>query len=201
MEQLNDRYIGPATVMQSYKTEFIVECPKCKHESFVTTSSPWFFNDGKLNCSHCSHSEKAADMIRYKVSVKANCDNCGKLINKVIPCSKEKVDSLAVSCLNCGTSRVHRVRNEEYMSTYNPAALGLDPIFHLPLWLQKNVRGNLLWAYNRSHLHDVKEYVGAKLRERRTTRYTTMVEKLPTFIKEAKNREAILKAIEKMERK
>lgn len=87
------------------------------------------------------------------------------------------------------------------MSTYNPAALGLDPIFHLPLWLQENVRGNLLWAYNRSHLHDVKEYVGAKLRERRTTRYTTMVEKLPTFIKEAKNREAILKAIEKMERK
>jgi DNA-directed RNA polymerase subunit RPC12/RpoP len=201
MEQLNDRYNGAATVIHSYKTEFIVECPRCKHAAFITASNPWFLNDGKLNCSHCSYCEKAVDMIRYKVSVKVYCADCGTLINKVIPHSKEKVNDLAISCSNCGSTEVYRARNDEYIISYNIAGLGLDPIFHLPLWLQENIRGNLLWAYNRSHLHDIKEYVEAKLHERQTTRYTTMVEKLPTFIKEAKNREAILKAIEKMERK
>jgi hypothetical protein len=42
--------------------------------------------------------------------------------------------------------------------------------------------------------------VKAKLRERQVTTHTTMVERLPGFITEAKNREAVLKAIEKMER-
>ncbi|MGB4775795.1 MAG: hypothetical protein WBP45_11525, partial [Daejeonella sp.] len=78
-----------------------------------------------------------------------------------------------------------------------------DPVFKLPLWLQAEIKGHLFWAYNRQHLNEIKNYVGSKLRERliKDYKYTTMVEKLPNFIKDAKNREAIIKLIEKLERK
>lgn len=140
-------------------------------------------------------------MVRYKVSVKRNCDNCGQEILKVIPSAKEKVETIAVSCSNCGVTRSYKPRNEEFTVSYNEPSSGVDPIFHLPLWLQGNVKGNSLWAYNRLHLHEIKQYVQSKLRERQTLRHTTMVERLPNFIKEAKNRESVLKAIDKIERK
>jgi DNA-directed RNA polymerase subunit RPC12/RpoP len=205
MEELTTRYSGLPTVKQSYMTEFVVECPKCKHAALVTAGNPWFLNNGKLTCEHCKHSEKADDLVRYKVSVKRNCDNCGQEILKVIPNSKEKVETIAVPCPHCGVMRNYKPRNEEFSVSYHEPGNGLDPIFHLPLWLQGDVRGNLFWAYNRLHLYEIKQYVQSKLRERRTpertTRHTTMVERLPNFIKEAKNRESVLKAIDKIERK
>jgi len=73
-----------------------------------------------------------------------------------------------------------------------------DPIFNLPLWFQTEVKGEVFWAYNRKHLSDIRDYASAKLRERKATGYTTMVERLPSFIKSAKNRSAIIKAIDKM---
>jgi hypothetical protein len=74
-------------------------------------------------------------------------------------------------------------------------------LFNLPLWFQIEVRDNLFWAYNRKHPKEIKNYVRSKLRERQTPTHTTMVEKLPALIKEAKNREAILKDIERLEHK
>lgn len=201
MEQSDERYSGAATVRYSYMTEFIVECPKCQHEAVVSTENPYFFSNAKLTCKHCAHSEKAINLIYYKVSVSAHCDNCGKKISKVIPHSKEKVDGFAISCWNCGTTRIYRARNEEFSRAHNEFDQGLDPIFHLPLWFQEEIKGNLFWAYNRQHLHDIKKYVAAKLRERQTTWHSTMVEQLPIFIKEAKNREKMLKVIEKLARK
>lgn len=110
------------------------------------------------------------------------------------------MDGFAISCVACGATRIYRARNEERSRSYNESELGADPIFHLPLWLQGDIKGNVLWAYNRLHLREIKEYVKAKLRERQTTTHTTMVERLPTFITEAKNREAVLKAIDRMEK-
>ena len=200
MEDIDSRYHAPATIGRSCSTEYAVECPKCQHLAMVTTDYHNACNS-QLNCRHCSHSEKSIDLVRYKVSVRRNCGNCGKLISKVIPHSKEPVDAFALPCPNCGEVRTYKPRNEVYQQPYNVPACGQAPIFGLPLWLQGSIKGHLFWAYNRQHLHNIKEYVGAKLRERQTTTHTTMVEKLPQFIKEAKNREAILKLIEKLERK
>ncbi|MGI4872981.1 MAG: hypothetical protein ACRYFX_17610 [Janthinobacterium lividum] len=196
MKQVNDRYEGPITTIYSYTNECLVKCPSCQRPAIVTVANS--YSTAKLTCNYCNYSETAADRIRYKVSVRDNCDNCGKLISKVIPHSKKPVDGFAISCSACEETRIYRATNEEYTRPYN---YGADPVFHLPLWLQETVRGNLFWAYNRRHLHDIKQYVTAKLRERQDIKYTTMVETLPNFIKAAKNREAMLKAIEKLERK
>lgn len=77
----------------------------------------------------------------------------------------------------------------------------VDPIFSLPLWFQADIRGDLFWAYNREHLREIEAYVISKLRERQTDTHTTMVERLPNFIKDSKNREIIVKVIEQLERK
>ncbi len=201
METIAARYDAPATICQSYMTEFDIECPKCQRLALIIAGNPYFFNNAQLKCGYCGHSELSADLIRYKVSVRRNCDTCGKLISKVIPHSKAPVDAFAIACPTCSEVRIYKPRNELYTHPHNDPGAGLAPIFGVPLWLQGNIRGNLFWAYNRQHLHAIKEYVGAKLRERQTTTHTTMVEKLPQFIKEAKNREAILKLIEKLERK
>ena len=199
--EVNTRYSGPPTVRYSYMTEFIVECPKCSKEAMVTTGNPYSMDNGKLVCSQCQHSEKATDLIRYKSIVKRNCDNCGKGFDIAIPNQKEKVSELAVPCPHCGITRTYRPKHEEYKISYPTKGQAVDPIFNLPLWFQAGVRGDLFWAYNRAHLLEIKNYVSSKLRERQTTTHTTMVERLPNFIKDAKNRLAIVKAIEKLERK
>lgn len=102
-----------------------------------------------------------------------------------------------LTCRNC----MHSERSVDRSRKYKSSGHAVDPIFGLPLWFQAEVRGDLFWASNREHLGEIKSYVSAKLRERQTMLFTTMVEKLPHFIKDAKNRATIIKAIEKLERK
>jgi hypothetical protein len=74
----------------------------------------------------------------------------------------------------------------------------VDPHFWLPLWLQTDCRGNALWFYNLEHMEFVEDYVAAKLRERKPHphyRNRTMSSRLPTWIKLARNRDAVLKCI------
>lgn len=73
-----------------------------------------------------------------------------------------------------------------------------DPYFGLPLWLQARCAGGrLLWAYGRRHLDLLEHYVAARLRERDRPPGTqsSLAERLPTWIKAARNRQEILKAI------
>jgi endogenous inhibitor of DNA gyrase (YacG/DUF329 family) len=200
MEKIEDRYAGPATVRQSYMTEFLVVCPKCGKDAVVTTDSGWLPSHGKLKCYNCMFSESSEELVRFKMILKRNCDNCGKQICVEIPNQKEPSKQITVPCPHCGVTRTYEPRNESYRLVYKSTyGLATSPLFNLPLWLQTEVKGNLFWAYNKRHLKDMKSYVQAKLRERQSEGYTTMVERLPQFIKEAKNREAILKAIEQLE--
>ncbi len=96
-------------------------------------------------------------------------------------------------------ARLLRVMRTQRSFGWN--ARNADPVFGLPLWFQGNVKGDTLWASNQEHLLEIRSYVTARLGERQTMRITTMVEKLPQFIKAAKNREAVLKAIERMLKK
>lgn len=74
-----------------------------------------------------------------------------------------------------------------------------DPFLDLPLWLVTEVGGEVLWAFNAEHLDLLEAYVSATLRERDPdrTRYT-LVEKLPAWVKSAKNRDAVLAGITRL---
>ncbi|WP_370944144.1 TFIIB-type zinc ribbon-containing protein [Amycolatopsis sp. cg5] len=77
----------------------------------------------------------------------------------------------------------------------------IDPYFWRPLWFQADFRGHTLWAFNRTHLSLIEDYVAASIRERGAgPSMMSMVNKLPLWIKTAKNREAVLHTIARMKR-
>lgn len=70
--------------------------------------------------------------------------------------------------------------------------------FNATLWLQHSFKSKVLWACNLQHLVYLEEYISATLREHKNRTYFTLLEKLPKFYHEAKNRAALLKIIEKL---
>jgi hypothetical protein len=97
-------------------------------------------------------------------------------------------------CLSC----LHR---DTWKGTQIVTGTNVDWYFRLPLWLQISCCGEILWAYNQKHLEILESYVGAKLRERTAKGRNSFLSKLPKWIKSAKNRDEILKAIGKLKEK
>jgi hypothetical protein len=57
---------------------------------------------------------------------------------------------------------------------------------------------DILWAYNREHLKFLEDYVSAALREREPNMNASLVSRLPAWIKEAKNKGNVIKAIREL---
>jgi hypothetical protein len=73
----------------------------------------------------------------------------------------------------------------------------VDPWFREPLWLRTEVAGNVLWAYNHAHLDLIADYVAAtqRTKDRTPGSIHTLLNRLPTWIKEARHRDELLDAI------
>jgi hypothetical protein len=91
---------------------------------------------------------------------------------------------------------------------YRPGVVGIgaavDAYFHEPLWLRTPCSGHELWAYNEQHLAFIKEYVSAELRgSYRDTQYgysnQSLASRLPTWMKSAKNRDAVVAAVARLQ--
>lgn len=97
-------------------------------------------------------------------------------------------------CPTCGNASEVPV---EYQRS-SPGGAALDPFFGLPLLLTVSCRHGQLWAYNRHHLRELQAYVSAQLRERRGGGNSALFSRLPTWIKLARHRSEVLKALQKM---
>jgi hypothetical protein len=91
-------------------------------------------------------------------------------------------------CRSCGLSRL---------------ATGPGGGFPRPgLWLETDTRHGTIWAYNLEHLDLLRRFVAATLRERAPWyehgRKMTYVARLPAWVKQAKNRAEILRAIDRL---
>ncbi|MDF4249087.1 hypothetical protein [Streptomyces sp. WMMB303] len=103
-------------------------------------------------------------------------------------------------CRGCGLSREWSGRLLALpRGTAEPVT---DPYFGLPLWLQAETRHGWLWAYDLEHLDLIRRFVQASLRERapwyETGPRLTLVARLPAWIKRAKNRDEILRAVSRI---
>ncbi|MFH9466139.1 hypothetical protein ACH4LT_02385 [Streptomyces clavifer] len=101
-------------------------------------------------------------------------------------------------CRACGLAR-HATAG---LRLFRGTGEAVDPYFGLPLWLQAETRHGWVWAYNPAHLDLIRQFVQAPLRERppwdSKGRKMTVVARLPTWIKSAKNRAEVLRAIERI---
>lgn len=94
-------------------------------------------------------------------------------------------------CTNCGHLKDLKTDGYAYG---NPT----DWYFDLPLWFQMPCCGETLWAYNRPHLAYLKQYVEADLRDECSYPNTGLARYLPKWMKLAKNRDEVLRCIEKL---
>jgi hypothetical protein len=103
-------------------------------------------------------------------------------------------------CRGCGLSRVRNGRSLTFSSGASQPAT--DPYFGMPLWLQVETRHGWLWAYNLEHLDLIHRFVQAALREQACWNEIgyrmTLVARLPAWIKRAKNRDEILRAVNRI---
>lgn len=138
------------------------------------------------------------------------CPNCKK--KAFVKSEKLYDENVKLVCTNCGFNKTPEKEFVGRSNSKSPNSLiknivviggGIDPYFYLPLWLTANVGENLFWAYNYEHLNFIKDFVSAKLRERNIDNMSNknLGSRLPKWITSQKNREVILKTIEKLEKK
>lgn len=121
---------------------------------------------------------------------------------------KYEISEVKVVCTGCGFNKTLEnlsKRQDPHQKRGNILIFGspVDPFFHLPVWLQADFSGEILWAYNMAHLDFLAEHVGASLRERNGFKFRvrSIGARLPRWMTSAGNREAVLKAIEKLREK
>ncbi|EKY12703.1 hypothetical protein [Capnocytophaga sp. oral taxon 324] len=178
-----------------WKDDTWVTCPECQKIAVVTDKG-----GSKVRCEHCGFEKTSENLELFVATVKLHCPNCGTPIEQRQGGLKEKKDLCQVKCPKCGEEYLVKPQYKLYHKP-NPIApngLKCDNTFGLPYFFQENVRGNLFWARNMSHLQIMEDYIASDLREREGM---TMVAKLPTFVKSKKNRELILKILRKWKEK
>ncbi|NBB18601.1 hypothetical protein GVN20_04460 [Runella sp. CRIBMP] len=197
-----ERFADRGVALEDLATHFVVHCPKCQGKAQINpTKEPASKADFRLICPDCFHVESPGHWYGAATAhVSVKCRECYQPLSRSAPWNGIW-KKLAMHCTHCGD-------NCEYEASisygYFHESRMTDPIFGLPLWLQKDFRGELLWAYNYDHLEMLREYITAKLRERgidpRNTirKNSSMVSRLPMFIKKASLREELLKLIATM---
>ncbi len=125
------------------------------------------------------------------------CESLAKVILAEPDSVKNNIILFAPRKLVC-TKCVYR---KDWSAHKISAGSNVDWYFQLPLWLEISCCGEKLWAYNEKHLAFLERYVSAKLRERTKKGRNSFLSKLPKWMKTAKNRDEILKAIGKLKEK
>lgn len=142
-------------------------------------------------CPHCSNQAKMLSLgapypFTQDITKRFLCSHCGRS-KELVP----KKDQRNQNIILYGT---------DFRQGYITIGGAFDWYFGYPLVLQIPVCGKTLWAYNQEHLLYIKSYVEAELRDHNSY-YLSIESKLPNWIRAAKNREAILTAIRKLEAK
>lgn len=78
-----------------------------------------------------------------------------------------------------------------------------DPFFEFDVWYRLETTYGLLWAYNLEHLEVIEGYIADRMRSRNGLSYknNSIASRLPQWVKEAKNRDYLIKQIKKFKLK
>jgi len=126
----------------------------------------------------------------YK-EVWAVCPNC---LEKAIATVNFEEKKARIFCSHCG---LYKEKTTALLSQ-GTLQMSAHHYFQADLWLQAPFKNEVFWAYNENHLKYLERYIGAALREHKDRTHFTLLEKLPKFYHEAKNRVGLLKIIAKL---
>ncbi|WP_428229237.1 hypothetical protein [Flavobacterium sp.] len=187
----------------SYDYEILVKCPKCESKSSVKRQFDKDCKCGKctiqvFECKKCFH--KLEELVsQYVAYGKPYCNKCFKKFEFESQVLKEIPEKYKTKCPHCNFQEEWKPKIREILQKPKDDGLKKDRWFNLTLWFQKEVSGNIFWAYNVDHIQYLERYIEAGLRERNSkiNFSASLVARLPKFVKAAKNREKLLKIVEK----
>ncbi|QJX45490.1 hypothetical protein HMJ29_00465 [Hymenobacter taeanensis] len=149
-------------------------------------------------------------LIEFMTNISVVCPKCG---------SKAQVTSSYISvwkasfiCTSCLSHRVWDGNTSSFVTAHSNydryegilSGPAVDSFFRYPLWYQSEYKGEVLYAYNLTHLSWLKQYLGAMLRERIQTPHgwsnQSLQSRLPQWMLSAKNRDTIIKKIVALEK-
>ncbi len=125
------------------------------------------------------------------------CPSCAQ---KAIATVDFEAGKARLLCAGCGYNKEASTTTQVLGQT-GAWQIAAHHYFEATLWLQHPFKNETFWAYNPYHLEYLRQYIGATLRESKDRSHFTLLEKLPKFYHEAKNREALLKIIEKLKKR
>lgn len=125
------------------------------------------------------------------------CPSCQK---KAIATADFENNKAILHCESCGYNKQKTLETTVFgvKGKWQMAAHGY---FDAELWLQHPFKNEVFYAYNGDELNYLEQYIAAGLREHKDRTGFTLLEKLPKFYHEAKNRAALLRIIDKLKRK
>ena len=140
----------------------------------MTTIQQWYGwpDIVTVNCTRC---EKKAEL------------NNPKQVSKMVgpstrPLNKVFTDQVSghLSCLQCGLSKVDKVQ------------------WPVDAFYSGDVKGHILWAWNKEHAETIKEFILSISRNYRQFKYSSSLYHLPEHFKLSKNRDACIKTLDRM---
>ncbi len=203
------RHVDKGILLASFAGKVLGECPKCDGPVLITCQStyvlPFVPTHARVNCLHCSFQmvPKGREWLGPVTGVaKGRCAHCGfKWLKKVIrrrSLKNRALELTSVACPSC--EKVTKIQIKWSRKEFGAGA-PFDPVLGLPLWLNVSCCGHSLWAYNGEHLSQLGAYVAAGLRERAANHHWSMFSRLPQWMTAGKNREAVLSAINRLNKK
>jgi hypothetical protein len=126
---------------------------------------------------------------------------CKACNNEAIARVDHELKIAKLVCNHCGLNKVISTTTLSNNGKEIVLILPAHAYFDADLWFSQPFKNEIFFALNPSHLLYLEEYIRAKLREHKDRTHFTLLEKLPRFYHEAKNRDALLKIIEKLKKK
>lgn len=185
--------------------EIYVECPKCSLCSKITTTKEGVFcqreESAKLTCKICgymSNSQKKWEGFYIGYTGQSyrgrNCGFCGSGLNYETEPTKKPYNTKVIKCNICNKEKEYQLNWYRHYGV-EP----IDPYFGLNLYFKKEIKGEILWIYNKEHNQYLVEYLSSNIRKREYVGLYAMVTRLPDFITSSKNKKAIISQLNKFE--
>lgn len=197
MKRFTDKPYSSYSVYSEAKKGLCVTCPKCGSQAAVIID----YTSAFCKCGHCGYA-KTKELVSYRCSVENQCEKCGHFYRVQISDSRLiRFPVQSVTCPRCGHKMPGKIQKTPACIYTDEIRDGCEPFFGLRLWFFTHYDGKPLWALNRGHLAYLIDYLDAGLREEPSTYSGTMrtaSDRLPAFLKTAKNRAGIVKRLKQM---
>ena len=200
---MSTRYLDKGFSLLYWATEIEAVCPKCDGVGIINGNPYWREWRAAFLCQSCSHSLTTDRDCWHGPLLgqgRRPCGSCGhkwvrveKLFAEASKVNKEYANAKCPQCKNYNEVPLKFTRTE-------PDDHAIDPFLGLELALKEETRHGTVWVYGAKHLEQLKLYIAADLREGDGTKWSYFT-RLPKWLKTSKNRDLVLKAIAKLEKR